>query len=144
MQKKLRVSTAATAGIVVLLLAIVAIRIFEGCFYDPFIEFFKHQQPQLPHYETGKLLLGYCLRYTLTTALSLGIIGLVFKDRQILRLCALLYAAFFVVLIIILYFILSADAPNRMALFYVRRFLMQPLFLLLFVPAFYYQKYMAK
>ncbi|MFY7758816.1 MAG: exosortase F system-associated membrane protein, partial [Flavobacterium stagni] len=29
---------------------------------------------------------------------------------------------------------------HKVELFYLRRFLIQPLFLLLFVPAFYYQK----
>jgi exosortase F-associated protein len=32
------------------------------------------------------------------------------------------------------------DKENNFVLFYIRRFLIQPLFLLLFIPAFFYQK----
>jgi exosortase F-associated protein len=52
-----------------------------------------------------------------------------------------LYLLFFIILVIAFIFILFYNGEtNKMGLFYVRRFIIQPLFLLLFLPAFYYQK----
>jgi exosortase F-associated protein len=44
------------------------------------------------------------------------------------------------VLMISFIFILTFfGEENKMTLFYIRRFLIQPIFILLFIPAFYYQ-----
>jgi exosortase F-associated protein len=74
----------------------------------------------------------------------LGIIWLAFKDESILRLTGSLYLFFFVVLTAILFISLNAEKPNLLLIFYVRRFLIQPLFLILFLPAFYYQAHINK
>jgi exosortase F-associated protein len=53
-----------------------------------------------------------------------------------------LYVFFFLILIssffVIMYYY---GEHNKFILFYIRRFLIQPIFVLLFVPAFFYQKY---
>ena len=36
--------------------------------------------------------------------------------------------------------IIKFGETNKMNLFYIRRFIIQPIFLILFIPAFYYQK----
>lgn len=130
--------------IALLLVLLVLVRLFEGrLFYDPLIEFFKHEGSPMPDYDTGKLFLSVAFRYFLNTFISLGIIWLIFKDRAILRLTFILYIVFFVVLATVMYSILRSSDINLLLLFYVRRFLIQPLLLILFVPAFYYQKKMA-
>lgn len=142
MQKKINLSAGTIAAIVLLLILIVLVRVFQNqLFYDPLLAFFKAEgQEQLPSYDITKLLGGLAFRYFLNSILSLGIIYLVFRDKAILKLCSILYIAFFVVLLAVFYIVISANDVNLLLLFYVRRFLIQPLFLILFLPAFYYQK----
>jgi len=143
MQKQLRLSKINIAGILLLVLLLVAVRILENrLFYDPFVLFFKQEGKVLPGYNGFRLFLGMAFRYLLNSVISLGIIWLVFKDKAILKLTLVLYIIFFILLVAALFMVLAVDAPSHLLLFYVRRFLIQPLFLILFLPAFYYQKYM--
>lgn len=142
MQKKIKLSAGSIAAIVVLLILIVLVRVFqEQLFYDPFLAFFKAEsKAELPLYDNFKLFGGLAFRYLLNTVLSLGIIYLVFKDKAIVKLCTVLYLILFAVFIIAFFIVLNTDDVNLLLLFYIRRFLIQPLFLILFLPAFYYQK----
>jgi exosortase F-associated protein len=120
------------------------IRAYEDVlFYDPFLNYFKtdyHNLP-LPEVENVSLFFGLLFRYFLNTVLSLVIIYVLFKDFQAIQFASILYVVFFVILVIGFFFELSVlGETNKMALFYIRRFLIQPIFLLLFLPAFYYQK----
>ncbi|MCB0745419.1 MAG: exosortase F system-associated protein [Ignavibacteriae bacterium] len=128
--------------LIILIFALVLIRFFEGkLFYDPFLEFFKtdFQNKDLPEFNTFKLFLNLFLRFTLNSAISVGIISVLFKDKSILKFSIWLFVTFFFVLILFfaveLYFI-----KDYLLLFYTRRFLIQPILLILFIPAFYYQK----
>lgn len=144
MQNKPKLSFLDWAGIIILLILLVCVRLFENrLFYDPFLLFFKGvEKSSLPAYDTGKLFLGYAFRYLLNTAFSLGILWLVFKDKPIIKLTSLLYIVLFVILALSLFIALHTDLPSLQLIFYLRRFLIQALPLLLFVPAFYYQRYM--
>jgi exosortase F-associated protein len=138
--QKVNVKSAFAIAVLVVLLA--CVRLFQQkLFYDPLLEFFRHEGKILPQYQGGKLFLGLAFRYLLNSAISLGIIWFCFKDRSILKLTSLLYVVFFVVLIAVFFIVITANSPRLMLLFYIRRFLIQPLFLILFVPAFYYQKH---
>jgi exosortase F-associated protein len=53
---------------------------------------------------------------------------------------SILYGFFFLVLMIAFFMVLTYGGEYKEALFYIRRFLIQPIFLILFIPAFYYQK----
>jgi exosortase F-associated protein len=120
------------------------IRAYEDTlFYDPFLNYFKtdyHNLP-LPEVENVSLFFGLLFRYFLNTVLSLAIIYVLFKDLEAIKFASILYLVFFVILVIGFFFELSIlDGTNKMVLFYIRRFLIQPIFLLLFLPALYYQK----
>jgi len=131
------------AGIAVLAVMLVMVRFYEqDLFYDPLLPFFKTENKVLPEYDSLKLFFNLAFRYMLNTLLSLGILWLAFKDKNILMLSAILYLVFFVVLMTVLSIALNAESPNLLLIFYVRRFLIQALFLILFLPAFYYQKRM--
>lgn len=130
---------------VILLVALLAlVRFFEAeLFYDPFLSFFKgeFQNAPLPEYDGWNLFLGLSLRYFINTIISLAIVYVVFKDLNLVKFAGLLYAFFFFILICVFYGVLNcSDKPDFMTLFYLRRFLIQPLFLLVFLPAFYYQR----
>lgn len=129
---------------IVLLIALVAVRYFEtSLFYDPLILFFKgaYKVNPLPSIHTGQLLAYVVLRFLLNTLLSLGLLWLLFLDKKIIQFAALLYAIMGMVLTVVFFILLhNFEVGNYQSLFYVRRFLIQPLFLLLLVPAFYFQK----
>ncbi len=90
----------AIIGILVILL--VCIRLFETkIFYDPFLDFFKtdFQNKELPDYESFKLFFNLLLRYFLNTAISIGILHVLFKDKNITKLSLVLFIFIFIVLI---------------------------------------------
>ncbi|MFT5437893.1 MAG: exosortase F-associated protein [Ulvibacter sp.] len=142
--------------IVVFLVGIlVLIRGFEeALFYDPLIPFFKSIQSyeSLPQFETLKLLVNIAMRFLLNTAVSLGVLWVIFQNRDVVRLSGLLYSVLFIVLFAVFCYLLvlktapvgsmekASEPDNFMDIFYVRRFLIQPLFLLILIPAFYFQK----
>ncbi|PWA08326.1 exosortase F system-associated membrane protein [Flavobacterium laiguense] len=120
------------------------VRAFEdNLFYDPFLIYFKgdYRVLPLPEFDALLLFLGLLFRFALNTVLSLGIIYFLFKDKEIVKFSFILYILFFLILIFAFFFILYFYGnQNNLLLFYVRRFLIQPLFLILFIPAFYFQK----
>jgi exosortase F-associated protein len=127
-----------------LVFLLVLIRKFETqLFYDPFLAFFKSEYADspLPKYESFRLFLGLLFRYGLNSLLSLALLFVVFEDKVMLQFSGILFAIFFVVLILVFFYILSFHHHNYLLLFYVRRFLIQPIFILLFIPGFYYQKH---
>ncbi|MBP6757807.1 MAG: exosortase F system-associated protein [Flavobacterium sp.] len=128
----------------VLVLMLASIRAYEDVlFYDPFLNYFKtdyHNLP-LPEVSTISLFFGLLFRYFLNTVLSLAVIYVLFKDIEAVKFASILYLLFFVILVVGFFVVLSFfGETNKMALFYIRRFLIQPIFLLLFLPAFYFQK----
>lgn len=130
-------------GLVVLLILLVSVRIFQRVlFYDPMLAFFETSKKQLPLYDSGRFYLSLVFRYALNSFISLGILWVVFKDTAIVKLSAALLLVFFIILITIFAIVVNADNPSLLMIFYIRRFLIQPLFLILFLPAFYYQKHM--
>lgn len=143
MQNQLQLSKARIAGLVLLSIALISVRIVQKhLFYDPLLLFFESTSKQLPQYDSFKLFLGLLFRYALNTGISLGILWLFFKDKSVQKLTLILYIVFFIVLISAFFIVLKLDNPSLLALFYIRRFLIHPLLLLLFLPAFYYQKHM--
>ena len=121
------------------LLGLILVRAFEdNLFYDPFLSFFKtdYQNKPLPDLNCYLLFGNLLLRYALNTFFSLIIIRLLFNERNLM-----LFIFLFVILVIVFFGLLHfSDQPDYLILFYIRRFLIQPLFLVLFIPAFYYQQ----
>lgn len=135
--------------VVVLVGLLILIRMFEDAlFYDPLLSFFKmdYKTLPLPEMDTFALQTGIVLRFLLNSLISLAIIWIVFKDIEIVKVSCLLYGLLFVVLFMVFSFIVftSEGTKTHFVLFYVRRFLIQPLFLLILLPAFYFQKYKSR
>ncbi|CAM4371782.1 exosortase F system-associated membrane protein [Flavobacterium terrigena] len=128
----------------VLVIALILVRAFESkLFYDPFLEFFhgEIQNKPLPEFDGFKLFIGLFFRYLINSVITVSIIYLLFKEISIVKLTSFLLLGFFVVLMAALFLSLNFSThPDYLFIFYIRRFLIQPLFLILFVPAFYYQK----
>jgi exosortase F-associated protein len=130
--------------VIFFVLSFILIRVYEdSLFYDPFLNYFKSDFNTLPFpvYDPFHLFIGLLFRYGLNASLSLGLIFTLFKDLEMVKFASLLYVFFFVVLTLSLYAIIYLYGEhNNLILFCVRRFLIQPLFILLFIPAFTYQK----
>ena len=119
------------------------IRFFENSlFYDPFLAFFKGiNQTVFPEIQISKLFFNLFFRYATNSVISLLILFVIFKDLNLIRFASFLYSIFFFLLIIFFFVVLIyLDESYKMTLFYIRRFLIQPIFILLFIPAFYFQK----
>ena len=128
-------------GMVVLL---AAVRLFENdLFYDPLIQFFKSDYllDKIPNVNMAKLMINLSIRFGINTLLSLGIIYLAFRDRSIVSFSVLLYGILYVGCVsAFIFLMLNMEREHYLALFYIRRFLIHPLFLLILLPAFYYYR----
>ena len=127
-----------------LVFLLVLVRAFENeLFYDPLLNFFKKDftNLDLPQFDFALLMVNVLFRYALNTVFSLGVIYILFKDISMIKFALFLYAFFFVIFAIGFFYIVYFSAENQnWILFYIRRFLIQPIFLLLFIAGFYYQK----
>ena len=122
---------------------LVAVRVFENdLFYDPFLNYFKEENASVyPEIKSFNLFISLVFRYFINTILSLAILYVVFNDLNLVKFASILYVLFFVLLLLGFYSVLNfLDESHKMTLFYIRRFIIQPIFILLFVPAFYFQK----
>jgi len=126
----------------VLVLLLVLIRFYEDVlFYDPYLTFFQNDYLYIdsPRREVAKLVGFTTLRYLLNTLLSLAILFVVFKDKSIVKFATVIYGVAFIVLILVyLYFVINPRQEDYYLFFNLRRFLIQPIILLLLLPAFYY------
>ena len=123
---------------------LVLIRFFEdSLFYDPYLQFFKNDYLYIdsPRRETLKLVLFTSLRFVLNTVISLGILYVIFKDKSVVKFASLIYiVAYLCLLIAFLYFVIDPKQEEYYLFFNIRRFLIQPLILVILLPAFYYSK----
>lgn len=128
----------------ILLLCLVLIRAFENVlFYDPYLTFFESDYLYMdsPRREVAKLVLFTTIRFVLNTILSLGILFLIFKDTSIVKFSVIIFITAFVLLLIpFLYFVINPKQEDYYLFFNIRRFLIQPIGLILLLPAFYYYK----
>lgn len=127
-----------------LVLVLASIRIYEeSLFYDPFLDYFKanFSNLPLPILEKFNLFLSLFFRYSLNSIVSIVFIQVAFKDFNFTKFASVLYVLLFIILTIAFFVVLEFYADeNKMELFYIRRFLIQPLFLLLFIPGYLIQK----
>ncbi|WP_121667883.1 exosortase F system-associated membrane protein [Mesonia aquimarina] len=124
------------------------IRFFESeLFFDPFIEFYKgnYQTATPPEIDVFLVTLNTLFRFLLNSIISLLILWIAFKKREVIKFSSFLFAIFGAILFIIfLYLLFNLNKVDYFLLFYVRRFLIQPVLILLLIPAFYYQQYLKK
>ncbi|MFN3753430.1 exosortase F system-associated membrane protein [Flavobacterium sp.] len=127
---------------------LICIRLFEdNLFYDPFLAYFKSEyaHTKLPQFNVFKLFFSLGIRFYLNSVISLFLLYVIFKDTKIVKFSMLLYMILGSILMISFIFVLTFfGEENKMTLFYIRRFLIQPIFIMLFIPAFYYQKQVRK
>jgi exosortase F-associated protein len=112
-------------------------------FYDPLREYFKNDYlyNSIPSLEFGNYFFHLFLRFSINTIISLTIIKLIFNDNKILIFVLKFYLVMLILFASQLFFILKFELSNGYILvFYLRRFLIHPIFLFILLPAIYYQK----
>lgn len=123
---------------------LICVRLFENeLFYDPYLIFFQNDYLYIdnPRREIFKLSLFTTLRYGLNSVISLGVLYVIFKDWGIIKFSTVIYVISFIILIAIyLYFVINPRQQDYYLFFNMRRFLIQPIILLVLLPAFYYYK----
>lgn len=124
---------------------LITVRAFEDrIFYDPFLEYFHEANKNIafPHFEWGKMILSHILRFGLNLFFSGIIIFFWFKNKRwAIQGMMLMSIVFAVVLPVYLYCIYEQFEIGYLFSFYIRRFVIQPLILLLIIPIFYYRRY---
>jgi len=128
----------------ILIVLLVLIRLFEfEWFNDGLILFFRHDYltEKLPWVPFDVIILTDSIRYWLNAIISIVLLNLFFRQKDLNKFLALIYTVAFLVLIVLLiYFLKHYEAGNYLGLFYVRRFLIQPLLLFILLPALLYQQ----
>jgi len=141
-QKQQMKKTFSVLLIILLFVMLAVVRQYQDAlFYDPLINFFKLSFTSLPLPDllVPKFYAHLTFRFLLNTLLSLGILWFLFKKWEIIKISALMYLLFFVALMGLMVLAMhTSDVGNYQFLFYVRRFIIQPLLLLLLIPAFYF------
>lgn len=129
--------------VIILFLLLVAVRgLLEPFFYDPLVFYFKsdYLHKAIPEVNLSLYFLNIFLRYSINAIISVAILNLIFLDKSIFRFVVKFYALSFIILAITLFILLKFNIEsNYLLVFYVRRFLIQPLFILILIPAFYFQ-----
>ena len=134
--------------IIFLFMLLVLVRAFaKELFYDPFIAYFINDylhQP-IPVFSGKKLLFDLFFRYSLNTIISLMIIYIAFQNKGFVIFSIKFYILAFIILIFTFFIILKGELSNGyLFAFYIRRFIIHPLFVLLLLPAFYYKQLTSK
>lgn len=125
---------------------LIGVRALEDTlFYDPFLNYFHeaNKNIEFPAFEWGKLTVGYLFRFVLNLLFSCVIIYGLFGNKQwTLQGAVMITIVFIISLPIYLYCISDRFGIGYLFSFYMRRFVIQPLIILLIVPMFYYRKQM--
>ncbi len=133
-----------TGLIIALFLLLILVRSFASTtFYDPFIDFFKNDYlvNNFPVFTTSKLFLNLFFRYVINMIISLAIIYLFFQKKQLVLFSIKFYGIAFIILATAYFILLKTEfSSGYLLVFYIRRMLIHPIFLLILLPAFYYQK----
>lgn len=129
-------------------LGLVSVRIFEDrIFYDPFLAFFHSisKNKPLPEIIWPKLILGHILRFSLNFIFSLVIVHFLFRRKDwTMQAAILILLVFAVTFPLYLYCIYSDFKIGLLFSFYIRRFVIQPLAVLIIIPLFFYRKHTLK
>ncbi|SEW41256.1 exosortase F-associated protein [Chryseobacterium wanjuense] len=134
--------------VIIGIFGLIGVRALEDrIFYDPFLTYFHEADKKLafPSFEWGKLILNYLFRFILNLFFSCLIIYFWFKNKEwTIQGAVLITIIFAITFPIYLYCIYDQFEIGYLFSFYMRRFVIQPLILLLIIPMFYYRKQMNK
>ncbi|ACU08801.1 hypothetical protein FIC_02368 [Flavobacteriaceae bacterium 3519-10] len=128
------------------ILGLIGVRMAEDAiFYDPFLKFFRAADDRavFPDFEWANLVISYIFRFSLNLLFSLIVVHFIFKNKRwTIQAAVLILMVFAITLPVYLYCVYTRFEIGYLFSFYMRRFVIQPLILLLIIPLFYYRKKM--
>jgi len=120
------------------------IRAYETeLFYDPLIVYFQNDYlyKPIPEIDTWKLTVDLLFRYSLNSLVTIGIIYMIFKKKKYVKFAGFMLMVSFMIMIVIFSLLLRTQFESGYLFpFYIRRFIVHPIFLLILLPAFYYYR----
>lgn len=130
--------------VLILILLLFLVRSFsEELFYDPLIQYFKNDYlyTKMPEIHIWHLIIDMLYRYILISTITITIIWVLFERKDYVKFTGFFLMTAFMFLIIAFVFLIRDEFESGYLLpFYIRRFIIHPLFLLILLPAFYFQK----
>lgn len=124
---------------------LIGVRMTEDrLFYDPFLDYFHlaNKDAVFPDFVWFKLVLNYLFRFLLNLILSAVVVHFIFKNKQwTVQAMVLMLIVFAITFPLYLYAISTKFEIGYLFSFYMRRFVIQSLILLLIIPLFYYRKH---
>ncbi|MGU9938164.1 exosortase F system-associated membrane protein [Empedobacter brevis] len=127
----------------VLVIGLILVRKYEDVlFYDPFTQYFHFVgHVQFPELDLPQLNASIMFRYLINTLLTVLIVWFIFWKKSYVKFSIIILIIGLIVLLPIYNYLISTHfSSGEMVFFYVRRFLIQPMFLLILIPCFYYQE----
>ena len=125
---------------------LISVRMLEDqLFYDPFLTYFHeaNKHAQFPDFLWGKLILNHFFRFLLNLIFSAVVVYFIFKNKRwTIQAIVLMLLVFGLTFSLYLYCIYTKFEIGYLFSFYMRRFVIQPLILLLIIPLFYYRKHL--
>lgn len=123
---------------------LVLVRAFENhLFYDPLLLYFKgsHLTEAFPALNFVKLIISYSFRFLLNASISILILKVCFDKQVVLKPLLWFYGLSFLALSLVFFlFVFFEVQVGNLILFYIRRFIIQPIFILVLFPLFYLLK----
>ena len=127
----------------VLLLGLISVRIFEEkLFYDPLLDYFHNaNRTTLPPLNTLNLFVNVMFRFLLNLLLTVFIVKMIFWKQNYVKF-TIIVGIITLAILLPLYAYMVNNGLNfgETIFFYVRRFLIQPMLLIILIPCFYYQE----
>ena len=134
-------------GVALCVAGLIGVRYLENVlFYDPFLDYFANiGNPAFPQFEWTGLISSHIFRFLLNLIFSLGIVHFLFLNKKwTFQAMVLITLSFILFFPIYLYSVYTEFSFGNLFSFYIRRFVIQPLPVLLIVPLFYYRKNLIK
>ena len=120
------------------------VRAYEAdLFYDPLILYFQNDYlyKPIPQIDSWHLVVDMLFRYSINSLITLGIIYMIFRKKKYVKFTGFFLMTAFMIMIIIFSLLLRTKFESGYLFpFYIRRFIVHPIFLLILLPAFYYYR----
>ena len=132
--------------VILLILLLVSVRFFEeALFYDPLTKYFNYYKARFPDFNETKLYSNIFLRYMINLLLTVLIVKVIFWKQKYVKFTIVVGIIGLIILLPLYAYQLQKHLIwGDMIFFYVRRFLIQPMFLIILIPCFYYQEIVNK
>ena len=115
-------------------------------FYDPFVNYLLDpNNPSVPEYVTWKYLASKAFRYILNDGFALMVIWGLFKRESYVRFAVVIFFIGFLILLPIYLFLATHYyLETQSFLNHLHRLVLNPVLMMLLIPAFYYQQSLEK